>query len=127
MNMYHNSVLNHRYRLQVRKNTEKRFCDNIMQLRLSNPVWNDVISDVYYPQSNFVRFKGKSLELSCRAMIPGLLYLKMKMGPDVADDIENSDNVYGFAKKNGIVLPISEDEGLQIENHMNQTTLVICI
>ena len=106
------------YRLNVRKASEKRlaeyFTDEAAQI---GGKWQGVILDAFYPQSHYVGFKGKSLELKVKPMIPGLLYVKTKMSPDIADDIERIQGIYGFSKSvsTKLVIPIEEDEAAQIE------------
>jgi hypothetical protein len=49
-------------------------------------------------------------------MIPGLVYIKTAMGPDIADDIEKLATVYGFSKtKHGLVLPLSDEQASSLE------------
>ena len=75
-----------------------------------------IIFDAYYPQVIYIKFKGKVLELASKPLIPGLLYIKTKMGPDIADEIEKVNGVYGFTKTaDSIVLPLSESDAEQLE------------
>ena len=54
-------------------------------------------------------------------MIPGLLYIKTKMGPDVADELEKVQGIYGFTKtSDGIVVPLGEEEANQLESMKNK-------
>jgi transcription antitermination factor NusG len=83
--------------------------------------WSKIVIDAYYPQSPFVGFKGKNIELKVKPMIPGLLYIKTKMGPDIADELEKVPGIYGFTKTaDGIVIPLGGDEATQLETMKNK-------
>jgi hypothetical protein len=75
------------YRLTVRKASEKRLTEAFNDLAKTTK-WSPIIAEAFYPKSSYVRFKGKTLEMTSQPMIPGLMYLKCKMSPDVADDME---------------------------------------
>ena len=77
------------YRVQIRRNSERKFVEDINKLRLSSAEWGSIISNAFYPTSAHVRFKGKQLTCVTKPMTPGLLYLKLIMNPDVADDLES--------------------------------------
>ena len=62
------------FRLQVRKNSEKRFLESIANLYETNPAWKEIITDVYYPSVNYVKFKGKAIEIANKPMIPGTYF-----------------------------------------------------
>jgi transcription antitermination factor NusG len=103
------------YRLQVRKNSEKRICEMFLLLR-DDDHWKGIISDCHYPQSSYVRLKGKLLSVAAKPLIPGLVYLKTKMNPDIADDLERIHGIYGFTKSlNSFVQPLSADQAAQFE------------
>jgi transcription antitermination factor NusG len=106
----------------VRKNSEKKFVDYFLELKEKDPNWKGVIADAFYPQSSYVRFKGKVLHMASKPMVPGLIYLKTIMGPDIADDLEGIKNVYGFTKNAaGLVLPLSHEEGKNLEQMRERT------
>ena len=103
------------YRLSVRKASEKRLAEAFNELARSGK-WAKIIEEAFYPSSSYVRFKGKNLFLDSKPMVPGLVYLKTKMSPDIADDLEQVQGIYGFSKNNyGIVVPLGEEEAEQIE------------
>lgn len=48
-------------------------------------------------------------------MIVGLLFLKMKMNPDLADDVESIDGIRGFVKDfNNLIVPLNDLEEEEI-------------
>ena len=104
------------FRIQVRRNSERKFTENINKLRMSSERWGNIITNAFYPTSAYVKFKGKELAFVTKPMTPGLVYLKLIMNPDVADDLEMIKGVYGFVKNaHRLVLPISEEEGRTLE------------
>ena len=104
------------FRVQVRRNSERKFTENINKLRMSSERWGQIITNAFYPTSAYVKFKGKELAFVTKPMTPGLVYLKLVMNPDVADDLETIKGVYGFVKNSHrLVLPISEEEGRTLE------------
>ena len=104
------------FRVQVRRNSERKFTENINKLRSSSERWGQIITNAFYPTSAYVKFKGKELAFVTKPMTPGLVYLKLIMNPDVADDLETIKGVYGFVKNSHrLVLPISEEEGRTLE------------
>ena len=104
------------FRVQVRRNSERKFTENINKLRMSSERWGNIITNAFYPTSAYVKFKGKELAFVTKPMTPGLVYLKLIMNPDVADDLETIKGVYGFVKNSHrLVLPISEEEGRTLE------------
>lgn len=60
------------YRLSVRKNSEKKLCENMIYLRKKNPIWQDIFYDAFYPQTVYVKFKGNDLALGVKPVIPGI-------------------------------------------------------
>lgn len=104
------------YRLTVRKASEKRLTEAFNELAKSEK-WGHIIEEAFYPSSSYVRFKGKVLDLGSRPMVPGLVYLKTRMSPDIADDLEQVQGIYGFSKNQyGIVVPMTGGDAEQIEN-----------
>ena len=104
------------YRLNVRKASEKRVCESLLALG-EEPRWREVVVDAYYPQTAYVRFKAKSLVVATKPLIPGLVYVKSKMNPDIADDLERLQGIYGFTKTlNSFVQPLSEEQAVQLES-----------
>lgn len=106
------------FRLQVRKSSEKRFCENILELsKDQDSKWYGVVENAFYPRDEYPRFKGNQLTYSIKALIPGLVYIKTKMNYEIADDIESFNNVYGFSKtRSGIVLPLPKNEAGSLED-----------
>jgi len=78
------------YRVSVRKSSEKKISEHLKSLGEEVPRWQGVIHDTFYPTTSYVKFKGKNLELATKPMILGLVYIKTKMGPDIADDLEKA-------------------------------------
>lgn len=116
----------HRYRLSVRRNSEKKLAESLKQLRDSDENWGNMFEEVYYPQQPVVRIKDKSLVIAFKAMAPGLVYIKTKMNPDLADDIESIKGVYAFLKNpNNLIVPLSKAEGESIEVMRDRNTAVI--
>lgn len=68
------------YRLSVRKNSEKKLCELMMNLKQTRK-WASIIEDAYYPQTLYVKFKGNALTCGVKPMLPGIVYFKIKMGP----------------------------------------------
>jgi transcription antitermination factor NusG len=102
------------YRVNVRKASEKKLYEQFTGMLDAR--WRAIVIDAFYPQSTYVSFKGKNIELKTKPMIPGLLYLKTQMGPDVADALEKVAGIYGFTKTmSGIVIPLLEEEAAQLE------------
>jgi transcription antitermination factor NusG len=115
------------YRVSVRKNSERKFFELFRELRDSSAScstgerWGEVIDDSYYPTLSFVKIgskaQGKALQLATKPMLPGLVYLKTKMSPDIADDVEVMQGVYGFTKNvDGLIVPLTESESEQVES-----------
>jgi transcription antitermination factor NusG len=106
------------FRLQVRKSSEKRFCENILEMSKDrDSKWHGVVENAFYPKDEYPRFKGNQLTYSTKALIPGLVYIKTKMNYEIADDIESFNNVYGFSKtRSGIVLPLPKTEAGSLED-----------
>jgi len=103
------------YRLSVRKASEKRLTEALNELARSGK-WAKIIEEAFYPSSSYVKFKGKNLCLDSKPMVPGLVYVKTQMSPDIADDLEQVHGIYGFSKNNfGIVVPLGQEEAEQIE------------
>ncbi|KAJ1425865.1 hypothetical protein B484DRAFT_480232, partial [Ochromonadaceae sp. CCMP2298] len=111
------------YRLLVRKNSEATLAE---KFKLSSEAgagqWHDVLFDSFYPKSILLKFKGRKMEpgkelsIVYKPMIPGLVFVKMRMDPDIADDVEGVPNVRGFLKSpHGLVLPLSDEEALEVE------------
>ena len=106
------------FRLQVRKASERKFCEMIM-LASQDPSsrWYGVVSNAFYAKDEYPRFKGNVLTYSVKPLIPGLVYIKTKMNYDIADDLEGMNNVYGFSKtRSGIVLPLPPTESESLED-----------
>jgi transcription antitermination factor NusG len=106
----------------VRKASEKKLCELFAGPNSAlDAKWSKIVIDAYYPQSPYIGFKGKNIELKVKPMIPGLLYLKTKMGPDVADELEKVQGIYGLTKtSDGIVMPLGENEASQLETMKNK-------
>jgi hypothetical protein len=61
-------------------------------------------------------FKGKTLTHKSRAMMPGVLYVKMRMSPEIAQLIEDMPTVYTISRsRDGFVIPLSDEEGNTLE------------
>ena len=98
----------------MRKASEKKLCE--LFCSALDAKWSKIVVDAYYPQTPYVGFKGKNIELKVKPMIAGLLYIKTKMGPDIADELEKVQGIYGFTKTaGGIVLPLGPEESSQLE------------
>lgn len=106
------------FRLQVRKSSEKRFCENVLEMsKDQDSKWYGVVENAFYPRDEYPRFKGNQLTYSIKALIPGLVYIKTKMNYEIADDIESFNHVYGFSKtRSGIVLPLPKTEAGSLED-----------
>jgi transcription antitermination factor NusG len=60
--------------------------------------------------------KKNALVLNTKPLLSGLIYIKAKMCPEVADFIENQKNVYGLTKNiEGLTLPISAEEAMELD------------
>ena len=104
------------YRLNVRKASEKRVCETLLALS-DEPRWRGVITDAYYPQTSYVRFKAKALDVAAKPLVAGLVYVKTRMNPDIADDLERLQGIYGLTKTlNAFVQPLSEEQAEQLES-----------
>jgi transcription antitermination factor NusG len=116
----------YRYRLSVRRNSEKKLAESLKHLRDTDENWGNMFEEVYYPLQPVVRIKDKSLVIAFKAMAPGLVYIKTKMNPDLADDIESIKGVYAFLKNpNNLIVPLSKAEGDSIEVMRDRNTAVI--
>lgn len=103
------------YRVSVRRNSEKKLAEILTSARDSDERWGNMFEEVFYPLQPVVRMKDKSLIVAYKAMAPGLVYLKTKMDPDLADDIEGMKMVYGFLKnQNNLILPLSRGKGIDL-------------
>lgn len=112
--------------MSVRRNSEKKLAEALKLLRDSDETWGSMFEEVYYPQQPVVRIKDKSLFIAFKAMAPGLVYVKTKMNPDLADDIESIKGVYAFLKNpNNLIVPLSPAEGESIEVMRDRETAVI--
>lgn len=109
------------YRILVRKNSEKTLCELFQKhSKATIGPWYKVMFDSFYPKSAFVKYKGKKnekeLTISYQPMVAGLLLIKTKMNPEVADMIEATPNVRGFVRDpNGLVLPLTFAEEEEVE------------
>lgn len=104
-----------RYRVMVRRNWEKKFCEYFLSARYEDK-WRSVIMDAYYPTTEYVKIKAKALAIATKPLVPGMIYLKSKMSPEIADSLENYNGIYGFAKNmHGLVLPLREEEAKDLE------------
>jgi len=101
------------YRMQVRKNSEKKSCEMLMMLEASGEKkWKGVVVNAFYQKAHFIRMAKDEVVLGTKAIIPGLIFVKTKMDPDIADDIEKLLGYAYFIKNNNnIVVPLNKDEG----------------
>jgi transcription antitermination factor NusG len=110
------------YRVTVRKGIEKRMCDMLEEAKGEAP-WRGVLFDTFYPQAGYVRLKGKSLVVVGKPLLAGLVYVKTRMNPDVADDIESIPGVYGLSmsQPHSFVTPLGAAQTQQLESMRNKT------
>ena len=73
------------YLFTVRRNSERRMCESLLKLADLDSKWKGVFNATYYKQSPYIRFKGNVLEVTSKPMVPGVIYAKMRMDPDIAD------------------------------------------
>ena len=113
------------YRLAVRKGSERKVTEKLLALKDGDPKYN-FIEDAFCPQSPYLKFKGKSLTLAYKPVIPGLAYIKCLMNPDLADDVESVEGVFGFHKGyQTVVVPLNAEQGLQLTAMKNKTQDIV--
>eukprot|EP01036_Dinobryon_divergens_P025005 gene25005-33509_t len=119
------------YRILVRKSSERKLCESFLEVaKLETSRWSQVIVDAYYPKLYLVRYKNtggkrgkgkdfvdaKELVQTAAPMVPGVLFIKCKMNPEIAEDLEAIQSVRYLAKnEDELVLPLSEEEEAQLE------------
>ena len=104
------------FRLSVRKTSEQSLCDKFLGMKEEDPRWNRIIEDTFFPQSPFYALNKGKVVMKGRPLVPGVVYLKTIMRPEIADVIENINGIYGFAKSpQQLILPLPEDEGEELE------------
>ena len=104
------------FRLSVRKTSEQSVADKFLDMKKEDRRWDKIIYDSFYPQSPyFTLTKGKVI-MKGKPLVPGVVYVKTIMTPEIADAIENINGIYGFFKTpQQLILPLAEDEGLDLE------------
>jgi len=113
-------LLVRRYRVLVRKGSESTVCESLLQSVKKGGQWAGSVVDAFYPRLvsySFQRSKkaGKGLAIVSKPMIPGVVFVKMQMNPDLADDMESSSGVNRFATNEfNLVVPLDEVEAEEI-------------
>ena len=109
------------FRASVRKGSEKKMADTLKEL-CEEPQWKNILFDAYCPLGTVPKLKGKNIVASYKPSMPGTIYVKTKMSPDIADDLEQIDGFYGFPKNlYRKVLPIDEEHENELEIMRNMT------
>ena len=83
-------------------------------------MWFGVVEDAFYPRSTALQFKGRrsgqALVPTYKALVPGMIFLKTRMDPDVADDLERVPSVRGLLKNDdSLVVPLGMAEVEEVE------------
>jgi len=65
--------------LQTRKNSERKICETIKGIGRNKPIFAGRIISAYHPERVTIKMKGKGLGCSFKPMIPGLIYVKVKV------------------------------------------------
>ena len=102
--------------LGVRKNSERKVCDAIKDLHDSHPRFKGKIITAFHPQAVSIKMKGTGLACEFKSMIPGLVYIKTCMGPEIADVIESIPGVKYLTKnRDGLVVPLPAVDAVRLE------------
>lgn len=115
-----------RYRVLVRKGSESTVSESLLQSVKKGGQWAGSVVDAFYPRLvsfSFQRSKkaGKGLAIVSKPMIPGVVFVKMRMNPDLADDMESSSGVNRLATNEfNLVVPLDEVEAEEISIFQQQ-------
>lgn len=102
--------------LGVRKNSERKVCDAVKDLHDSHPRFKGKIVTAFHPQAVSIKMKGTGLACEFKPMIPGLVYIKTCMGPEIADVIESIPGVKYLTKnRDGLVVPLPAVDAVRLE------------
>ena len=74
--------------MSVRKGTEDFFMDAITNLTKAGR-WKGVFEDYFYPRVVALALEKKAIVAARKPLVPGTIYIKMKMDPDIVDDFED--------------------------------------
>ena len=104
------------FRLSVRKNSEQSIANTFLHMKKDDPRWNKIIDDSFFPQSAYFTLTKGKVNMKGKPLVPGVVYVKTIMTPDIADAFENINGIYGFFKTpQQLILPLTEDEGTDLE------------
>ena len=117
------------FKVSVRKNSELKLAEHLIAIRdgttddSTNDRFKRVIADSFCPVQPVLKFKGKQLAYSYKPMLPGLIFVKCKMSPDIADFIESIRGVSGMGKnRHGFSVPADEETGAELEAQKARST-----
>jgi transcription antitermination factor NusG/ribosomal protein L25 (general stress protein Ctc) len=99
------------YKMIVLKGKEKNVVKDFMDMKKENKRWGKIIDDAYTAQEKKVRYNSKGkLVANPRPSMPGIVYIRCTMDPDIADEIEDVEFVGYLMKTGSVVVPLSAEE-----------------
>jgi transcription antitermination factor NusG len=96
-----------------------------LQSVIKNSSWNGLVSDVYCPMNvPYYRFgKGKRLLLQPSPLMPGIIYVKCRMSPAIADKLDRIPYTQKLRRNEaGLVVPLDERRVAAIEEMREDET-----
>lgn len=104
------------FRLSVRKASEQSIADKFLYMKKEDNRWDRIIYDSFFPQSAYFTLTKGRVVMKGKPLVPGVVYVKTIMTPEIADAFENINGIYGFFKTpQQLILPLPEEEGSDLE------------
>jgi transcriptional antiterminator NusG len=93
-----------------------------LEERLNAAGLQDRVAQILVPTEDVVEIRGGKRKISSRKFFPGYLLIEMEMGDDVWYTIKNTPKVTGFLGGVKEPTPLSDEEVIQIQEHMRGET-----
>ena len=93
-----------------------------LEERLQASGFHDRVGQILVPAEDVVEVRGGKRRVSSRKFFPGYLLIEMEMGDDIWYVIKDTPKVTGFLGGAKEPTPLSEDEVVQIQEHMRGET-----
>ena len=93
-----------------------------LEERLRASGFHDRVGQILVPAEDVVEVRGGKRRVSSRKFFPGYLLIELEMGDDIWYVIKDTPKVTGFLGGAKEPTPLSEDEVVQIQEHMRGET-----
>ena len=93
-----------------------------LEERLQASGFHDRVGQILVPAEDVVEVRGGKRRVSSRKFFPGYLLIEMEMSDDIWYVIKDTPKVTGFLGGAKEPTPLSEDEVVQIQEHMRGET-----